>query len=170
MHGRFPSSPSASVCFGTSVILSEVSAGPFLSPMGCQSLLKNWKFRGAVISWSVHPRENHSSQPLDLGYILTLRQRKGARDVMKVRIAYPRVCIPPIHQIDGLRQLCTASLVDAASVHPHPLIPVLLCLLAGINNLLIAQMTTDFLLLPIHLGKVDHLFIVNFCETNPPIW
>ena len=32
------------------------------------SMLKNWTLLGAIISCSVHPRENHSGQPSDLGY------------------------------------------------------------------------------------------------------
>ena len=69
-----------------------------------------------------------------------------------------------------LRQFCAASLVDAASVYPHPLISIRLRLLAGIEYFLIALATTDFiLLLSIHLGKVDHLFIVNFGEVNLPM-
>ena len=73
-------------------------------------------------------------------------------DVVEVRIAYFRVCIPSVHRIDGLRQLCAASLVDTTSVDPRPLVPILLRLLTGIQYLLVAKAATNFiLLLPIHL-------------------
>ena len=45
-------------------------------------------------------------------------------DVVEVRIAY--LTFPPIHKIDGLRQLCATSLIDAACVHPHPIILIFL--------------------------------------------
>ena len=91
-------------------------------------------------------------------------------DIMEVRIAYLGVCIPPIHRINGLRQLGAASLVDTASVNPQPLVPVSLRLLASIDYLRIALATADFiLLLSIHPGKVDHLLVVNFRGVNPPM-
>ena len=36
----------------------------------CQFLLKNWTSLGAIISCNVHPCENHSGQPFNLGYLV----------------------------------------------------------------------------------------------------
>ena len=59
--------------------------------------------------------------------------------------------------------------MQRVSTHTHSMIPVFLRLLAGIDYLLIAEATTDFiLLLLIHLGKVDHLSVINFCGVNTP--
>ena len=66
-------------------IQPKVHAGDFLSPMTCQSLLKNRMSFGAVISCRIHPQENHSGLPQELGYYL----RKGwVSDIAVVRIAY----------------------------------------------------------------------------------
>ena len=65
---RLEESPSVGICCGTRVI-PKVRASIFLSPMYRQSLLKNWIFLGVIISCRVHPRENHSGQPLNFRYL-----------------------------------------------------------------------------------------------------
>lgn len=44
--------------------------------------------------------------------------------------------IPSIHRVDGLRELRTARLVDAASVHPSPLKAIPSRYSAALSNLL----------------------------------
>ena len=41
-------------------------------------------------------------------------------NVCEVHVALPCVLVPGEHAVYGLRQLCTASLVDATSINPHP--------------------------------------------------
>ena len=82
---------------------------------------------------------------------------------MQVHIAYLGVFIPPIHGIDGLRQLCTALLVNAACMGPQALISILLSLLTALDDLSIAITLVNFIsLLPVHLCKPDHVIIVHF--------
>ena len=89
-------------------------------------------------------------------------------DIVEVRIAYLGIPIPSIHRIDGLRQLCTALFINAASVHPHPLIPVLLHQLACIQELLIAEAMMNFIsIFSIHLCEIDHLLIIHFLSIDP---
>ena len=88
---------------------------------------------------------------------------------MEVCITYFRVFIPPIHGIDGLGQLCTASLIDAASVNPQPLVSVLLSLLTAPEDLLIAITLANLVsVLHGHLREPNHLVIVHFLP-NPPM-
>ena len=89
-------------------------------------------------------------------------------DIVEVRIAYFRVFIPPIHGIDGLGQLCAASLVDAASVDPQPLISVLLSPLAALKDLSVAITLANFVsVLHGHLREFNHLVIIHFFPDPP---
>ena len=50
------------------MISSELRAGIFLFPVYCQSLLKRRTLLGAIISCRIHPHENNSGEPFDLGH------------------------------------------------------------------------------------------------------
>ena len=50
------------------MISSELRASIFLFPVHCQSLLKGQTLLGAIISCRVHPHENNSGEPFDLGH------------------------------------------------------------------------------------------------------
>jgi len=83
---------------------AKVGASVLLSPMFFQFLLKNWTSLGAINSCSVHPRENHSGQPLNFAIPLPVvcSGKQWIRDVVEVRIAYFCIFVPPIHGINGL--------------------------------------------------------------------
>ena len=94
---------------------------------------------------------------------VTLNGEGRVPDVVEVRIAYPRVFIPPVHGVDHLGQLCAASFVYTASVHPQPLILVPHSLLTAIQDLPVAEALANLvLLLPIYLCKVNHLLVIDF--------
>ena len=68
-----------------------------------------------IILISVHLLENHFSHPFDLiPFIVFLGGKGGAHSIPW------RFHTTGTNRTDGLRQLCAASLVDAASVHLHP--------------------------------------------------
>jgi len=88
---------------------------------------------------------------------------------MEVCIAYSHIFIPSIHGVDGLGKLWAASLVDTASVDPQPLVPILLHLLAALDDLSIAITLANFSsLLLIHLCELDRLIKIHFL-LDPPM-
>ena len=58
------------------------------------------------------------------------------RDILQVSKADTCKGIVAEHGVDGLRELGTARLVDAACINPNPLAPVPLCELAAPPNLI----------------------------------
>lgn len=91
-------------------------------------------------------------------------------DVLKVRIANPRVLVPAVYGIDGLPIALRCS---ACQYSKYPPIPTYTRLSLPANRYLASSCSRgdhEFIsLLPIHLCKVGNLLVVSFCVVHPPM-
>ena len=84
----------------------------------------------------------------------------GDGRVVHVSQARQGETVVPKHGVDGLRELRAARLVDAARVDPHPLVPVALCELAALPDLLANEVTR----IPTLLGEVSGALLLDSPE------
>ena len=172
-HGPFPSNPPDNLSFETWVIYHKSSASPFLSPMVFPMLGKFvldflWCYH--LLKCPPTRKPLCSSIRFVILFCLLQWERRGHQ-----RHGGTLNTPPCLHTTNtsncSLQTAWCCFACQCSKCRSTPTHTVWLRLLAGIHYLFIAQAITDLIpLFPVHLGKDDHLFVINFHGVNLSMW